>query len=294
MQPADRLRELMDLGIIEQVVRPLKSGKEASVFVVIADGEYCAAKVYKEAQHRSFRNRQDYVEGRSVRNSRQQRAMNSGSKFGQKQNEEAWQNAEAAAMARLHAAGVRIPRPRNNAEGVLLMDLVVDQNGDPAPQIATRQYSRNDALYAHDMVIHAVTGMLCAGLVHGDLSEFNILAAHDGPMIIDLPQAVDATRNNNAKRLLLRDVANVKRFFGRFAPELFRSEYGEEMWLLYESSLLRPNIQLTGRFQTARKHVDAQGLLKVIAEAKADAAKQAEIKQARDEARRDKVQGIKR
>jgi RIO kinase 1 len=281
----DSLRELLDLGTIQQVLRQLKSGKEASVYVVLAEGEVCAAKVYKRIEARTFRQRQDYVEGRQSGDTREQRAMDRGSRFGKRKREEAWQDAEAAAMRRLFAAGVRIPRPIANHDGVLLMDLVRDAGGEPAPQIAAARYDRQQALRMHSAIVHQVAAMLRAGLVHADLSEFNILSAADGPIIIDLPQAVDATVNNNAKRLLIRDVANVTRFFARFAPELRRTDYANEMWLLNQNQALRPDTRLTGRFQVAREAVDAQIVLRAIEDAKRDAAKREEVKRWREERR---------
>ncbi len=284
----DRLRDLIDEGIIDEVVRPLKSGKEAAVFVVIAEGEYRAAKVYKDVKLRNFRQRQDYVEGRQVGDSRKQRAMDKGSRFGKQLREQAWQTSEATAMSRLHAAGVRVPRVHASAEGVLVMDLVVDAEGNPAPQLAHARFTRDDALRCHGIVIRQIALMLCAGLIHADLSEFNILQAADGPMVIDLPQAVEATRNNNAKRMLLRDVANITRFFARYAPEVRRGDYGQEMWLLLENSALRPDSPLTGRFQAARQAVDTDVVLREIHAAKEEAAKREEIRQARMAEKREK------
>lgn len=281
----DALRELLELGSIQEVLRQLKSGKEASVFVVRADGAVCAAKVYKRLEARNFRNRQDYVEGRESGDSREQRAMSRGTRFGRKKREEAWQDAEAVAMRRLAAAGVRIPRPIANHGGVLLMDLVLDASGQPAPQIASGRYDRAQAVRLHGVIMHQVAAMLRAGLVHADLSEFNILLAGDGPTIIDLPQAVDAAANNNAKRLLIRDVANVTRFFSRFAPELRRTDYANEMWLLQQNQALRPDTRLTGRFQAARGAVDAALVLRAIEDAKRDAAKREEVRQWRESQR---------
>lgn len=277
----DPLRALLDDGVVQQVLRPLKSGKEASLFVVRVDDRICAAKVYKEAHHRSFRQRQDYVEGRQVRNSRLQRALDGGSRFGRQQRETVWQHAEADALGRLAAAGVRVPRVIQRADSVLIMDLVCDRFGEPAPQLAMLRYTRADAVGAHLHLMHEISRMLCAGVIHGDLSEYNILAAAAGLTIIDLPQAVDAASNTGAKRLLLRDVANITRFFARYAPELRRSEFGPEMWLLHEQSTLRPDSRLTGRYHAARGHVDEQIVLREIAAAKADAAKRAAIAAAR-------------
>lgn len=276
----DRLQELIDDGVIDGVLRPLKSGKEAAVFLVLADGHERAAKVYKAAEARNFRKRADYVEGRRVGNSRQQRAMDAGSRFGRQQNEAAWQQVEADAMQRLHAAGVRVPYLYQHGGGVLIMDLVRGEDGGPAPQLAALQYTKAEAVHYHREVIRQVVGMLCAGLVHGDLSEFNILLTPDGPMIIDLPQAVDAARNNQARRLLVRDVANITRFFARFAPQLRKTQYGKEMWLLHESSALDPDTPLTGRFEEAQHDVDAQIILREIEAAKREAAARHEAREA--------------
>jgi RIO kinase 1 len=282
----ESLRTLVDEGFIQEIIRPLKSGKEAAVFLVVVDGNVCAAKVYKQVHLRNFRQRQDYVEGRQSGNSRDQRAMDRGTRFGKQKREEAWQNAEADTMRKLHAAGVRVPRPHGNHDGILLMDLVTYRDGQPAPQVAAGRFDRPAAVDFHRRIMQEIARMLCAGVVHADLSEFNILEASDGPIIIDFPQAVDATRNNNAKRLLLRDVANVTRFFARFAPELRRTAYGEEMWLLNEQRLLKPDTALTGKFQAARGVVDAQIVLQAIEDAKRDAAKREEVKRWREEKKR--------
>ncbi|HAT09639.1 MAG TPA: serine protein kinase RIO [Planctomycetes bacterium] len=277
----DRLRSMIDDGFVRRIIRPLKSGKEAEVFVVETEDGICAAKVYKEAHRRNFRQRQDYVEGRRSGDTRRDRAIDSGSRFGQAQREAAWQTAESDTMRRLNAAGIRIPRLRQLGDGVLLMDLVTGADGDPAPQLATQHYQRDEAKHWHYQLVHEVSRMLCAGVVHGDLSEYNILHATNGPVIIDFPQATDAARNSNAKRLLLRDVNNLTRFFSRFAPELRRSEYGQEMWLLHEQTALKPDTRLTGRYTAARGAVDAQIVLREIEAAKRDAAKRAEIRAAR-------------
>lgn len=282
MQVPDSLHELLDQGVIGRILRQLKSGKEASIYVVEAEGQVCAAKVYKRIEARTFRQRQDYVEGRQSGDSREQRAMDRGSRFGRRKREEAWQGAEAAAMRRLVAAGVRVPRPLASHDGVLLMDLVRDAAGEPAPQIAAARYDRARAVWLHATIMQQIAAMLRAGLVHADLSEFNILAAAAGPTIIDLPQAVDATANNNAKRLLIRDVANITRFCSRFAPELRRTDYANEMWLLYQNQALHADTRLTGRFQAARGAVDTRLVLQAIEDAKRDAAKREEIRRARE------------
>jgi RIO kinase 1 len=286
----ERLTELVAEGFIQSIVRPLKSGKEAEVFVVVVDGVQRAAKVYKGMKQRTFRNRHDYLDGRQSGDSRQQRAMDKGSRFGKKQSEEAWQGAEAKAMATLHAAGVRIPRVHQHLDGVIVMDLVVDAQGQPAPQLAMCRFSKDEALYCHRFLMHQIARMLHAGLVHGDLSEFNILFGANGPVIIDLPQAIDAVKNNNAKRILIRDVANVTRFFSRWAPELRRTDYAQEMWLLLENAALTPDTQLTGRFAQARQAVDVAIVLREIEASKAEAAKRAEVKEWRAEQARIKAE----
>ena len=290
MQIPDGLRALIDDGFIQEIIRPLKSGKEAAVFLVVVDGQVCAAKVYKQAHLRNFRQRQDYVEGRQAGNTRDQRAMDRGTKFGKHKREEAWQNAESDTMRKLHAAGVRVPKPHGNHDGILLMDLVTYAPGQPAPQIAAGRFDHLAAVQFHRRIMQEIAKMLCAGVVHADLSEFNILEAADGPIIIDFPQSVDAARNNNAKRLLLRDVANVTRFFARFAPELRRTDYGNEMWLLNEQRMLKPDSPLTGKFQAARGVVDAGIVLQAIEDAKRDAAKREEVKQWREEKKKEASQ----
>ncbi len=285
-----RLSELLDDGIIQEICRPLKSGKEASVFVVrLRRRHHRAAKVYKDVRQRTFRQRADYVEGRQDADSRVQRAMDRGSRFGKQQREESWQSSEATALTRLHSAGVRVPQLHATGDSVLVMDLVLDNDGDPAPQLAHVHFTREQALRAHKLIMQQIARMLCSGLIHADLSEFNILMAFDGPMIIDLPQAVEAVRNNNAKRMLVRDVANVTRFCAKFAPELRRTEYAQEMWLLLEQSALRPDTPLTGRYQAARHTVDANTILREVQAAKAEAARREEIKQNRLEQQRNKA-----
>ena len=248
MKAPPRLQSLVEEGLIDTVVRQLMSGKEAMVYVVRCGDETRCAKIYKEASNRSFRQAVDYTENRKVKNSRQARAMAKGSKFGRQAQEAAWQSAEVDALYRLAAAGVRVPQPYNFHDGVLLMELVTDAHGDAAPRLNDVAFTPAQALAHHATLIDEVVRMLCAGVVHGDLSEFNILLAytpgaegqegHDGPVIIDLPQAVDAAGNNHAQRMLMRDVANLRDFFGQFAPELLATQYGPEMWSLYQSGLL--------------------------------------------------------
>ena len=268
MKPPARLRVLLDEGLIDSVVRQLMSGKEAEVYVVRCGDDTRCAKVYKEATHRSFRQAVDYTENRKVKNSRQARAMAKGTKFGRESTEAAWQSAEVDALYRLAGAGVRVPQPYNFHEGVLLMELVTDADGDAAPSLNDCQFSPVDAVKHHARLISEVVRMLCAGVVHGDLSEFNILLSHDGPVIIDLPQAVDAAGNNHARSMLLRDVNNLRDFFGRFAPALLSTDYGAEIWALYAQGLLNTDSVLTGRFAQRAKPVDVGGVLAEIEDAR--------------------------
>jgi RIO kinase 1 len=269
-----RLQPLLEEGIIESVVRQLMSGKEAMVFVVRAGGEVRCAKVYKEADRRSFRQAVDYTENRKTRNSRQARAMAKGTRYGRQSQERAWQNAEVDALRRLAAAGVRVPQPYNFHEGVLLMELVTDAEGNAAPRLNDVELSAEEALDFHQRLIVEVVRMLCAGVIHGDLSEFNILAAADGPVVIDLPQAVDAAGNNHARAMLERDVANLRNFFGRFAPEILATNYGDEIWAAYQGGTLTPAIVLTGRFARDESVVDLEGVVREIGDAeRAEAAR---------------------
>jgi RIO kinase 1 len=259
-------------GLIDSVVRQLKSGKEADVYVVRCGEETCAAKVYKEAHQRSFRQAVDYTENRKVRNSRQARAMAKGTAFGRKQQEAAWQSAEVDALYRLAAAGVRVPQPGNFHEGVLLMELVADEQGDAAPRLNDLSFSEEEAQQHHATLIDEVVRMLCAGVIHGDLSEFNILLAADGPVIIDLPQAVDAAGNNHAPRMLMRDVDNLRSFFGQHSPALLSTQYGPEIWALYAGGRLVPDMPLTGRYEQQPGEVDLSGVLREIEDARLEEA----------------------
>jgi RIO kinase 1 len=280
MKAPPRLQTLVEEGLIDSVVRQLMSGKEAMVFVVRCGNETRCAKIYKEATHRSFRQAVDYTENRKVKNSRSARAMAKGSKFGRQEQEAAWQSAEVDALYRLAAAGVRVPQPYNFFDGVLLMELVTDAHGDAAPRLNDVAFTPAQALQHHATLIAEVVRMLCAGVVHGDLSEFNILLAHipaeagavgvDEPVIIDLPQAVDAAGNNHAQRMLLRDVGNLRGFFGQFAPMLLKTDFGPEIWSLYQAGLLDNDTLLTGRFERAQADVDMQAVLREIDDARAE------------------------
>jgi len=272
MKAPQRLQTLVDEGLIDTVVRQLMSGKEAMVYVVRCGDETRCAKVYKEATHRSFRQAVDYTENRKVKNTRQARAMAKGTRFGRESQEAAWQSAEVDALYRLAAAGVRVPKPYNFFEGVLLMELVADEHGDAAPRLNDVAFTPEQARAHHVTLLAEVVRMLCAGVVHGDLSEFNILLAADGPVIIDLPQAVDAAGNNHAKRMLLRDVENLRNFFGRFAPELLTTDFGPEIWSLYERGMLTTEVVLTGHFERQAGAVDVGGVMREIDDARAEEA----------------------
>ena len=272
MKAPPRLQSLIEEGLIDTVVRQLMSGKEAMVFVVRCGDETRCAKVYKEATQRSFRQAVDYTENRKVKNSRQARAMAKGTKFGRQAQEAAWQSAEVDALYRLAGAGVRVPKPYNFHDGVLLMELVADANGDAAPRLNDVAFTLEEARAHHATLLKEVVRMLCAGVVHGDLSEFNILLAEDGPVIIDLPQAVDAAGNNHASRMLLRDVANLRGFFGQSAPELLATSYGAEIWDLYQRGLLRVDTPLTGRYEPVQGSVDLGSILREIDDARAEEA----------------------
>ncbi|MGZ8158093.1 MAG: PA4780 family RIO1-like protein kinase [Methylobacter sp.] len=271
MKTPKSIEPLVRDGLVDEVIRPLKSGKEAAVYVVLSEGEIRCAKVYKEVTKRGFHKQAEYQEGRKVRNSRQARAMEKNTRFGRKQQEEVWQNAEVDALYRLAAAGVRVPKPYNFVEGVLLMELVTDEHGSAAPRLNDLELSREQALEYHGLLIKEVVRMLCAGLVHGDLSEYNILVDANGPVIIDLPQAVDAAANNNAARMLERDVDNLADYFGRFAPELLTTQYGKEIWKLYESGDLTPQVELTGRFKASNKVADVRSVMREIKDAREEA-----------------------
>lgn len=271
MKTPKSLEPLVRDGLIDEVIRPLKSGKEAAVYVVLSEGEIRCAKVYKNVNQRGFHKQAQYQEGRKVRNSRQARAMEKNTRYGRKQQEEVWQNTEVDALYRLAAAGVRVPQPYNFVEDVLLMELVTDEQGSAAPRLNDLELTSEEALEYHGFLIMEVVTMLCAGLVHGDLSEYNILIDAHGPVIIDLPQAVDAAANNNASRMLERDVDNLAAYFGRFAPELLTTSYGKEIWKIYESGNLHPEVKLTGHFKNSNKVADVNSIMREINDAREEA-----------------------
>lgn len=264
MKTPTRLAALVEEGLVDEVIGQLMSGKEATVYVVRCGDEIRCAKVYKDANQRSFRKNASYQEGRKVKNSRQARAMEKGSRYGRKMQEEVWQNAEVDALYRLAAAGVCVPQPYICHEGVLLMDLVTDADGHPAPRLNDIELTAEQALEFHARLLNQVVRMLCAGIIHGDLSEYNILVGSDGPVIIDLPQAVDAAGNSNASAMLERDVANLASYFSRFAPELAASDYGKEIWRLYQAGSLTPESELTGRIEVDNRIADVGAVLEEV------------------------------
>lgn len=254
----------MDEGLIDEVVLQLKSGKEAQVYAVRCGDELRCAKIFKETRKRSFRQASTYHEGRRGRNSRRERAMSKKSRYGRREQEEAWQNAEVDALYRLSEAGVRVPTPHGFVDGVLLMEMIDDGEGGVAPRLGDVVPDEAEALDWHARIVADVARMLCAGLIHGDLSEFNVLIGRDGPVIIDLPQAVNAAGNNSARRMLLRDVENMRRCLGRYAPSLLQTDYGLELWALFETGELYPDYPLTGRFDRDSTSIDVGELLAVI------------------------------
>jgi len=265
------LQELIDDGVIDEVLRALKSGKEATVYLVRSGNERRCAKVYRDMGQRSFQKRAQYQEGRKVRGSRQARAMAKSTRFGRREQEASWKNAEVDALYQLVAAGVRVPKPFGYFNDVLVMELVTDAAGDPAPRLGEVDLSPEVAREYHRFLVEQVVRMLCLGLIHGDLSEFNVLVGADGPVIIDLPQVVNAAGNNGALAMLERDVNNLRNTLGRFAPELLTTEYAREMWSLFQQGELRPDSPLTGRFARDDSATDPAGVMLVIEDAREEA-----------------------
>ncbi len=264
MKIPKRLKPLLEDGLIDEVIRPLMSGKEAAVYIVRCGTEIRCAKVYKEANKRSFKQAVQYREGRKVRNSRRARAMEKGSRFGRGQQEEVWQNAELDALYRLADVGVRVPEPFGCFDGVLLMELITDNDGIVAPRLSEVSMTPEQAHEDHATMMHYIVRMLCAGIVHGDLSEFNVLVDERGPVIIDLPQAVDAAANNHAKWMLERDINNITDYYAQFAKNLENSFYAKEIWALYEDGILHPETVLSGDYSIIEEDIDVDIVLEEI------------------------------
>ncbi|WP_027082761.1 PA4780 family RIO1-like protein kinase [Lysobacter sp. HA18] len=268
MKTPASLQTLIDDGVIDEVLRPLKSGKEAAVYVVRAGDDVRCAKVYKDMAQRSFKQRVQYQEGRKVRGSRETRAIGKASKYGKKQQETAWKNTEVEALYTLRDAGVRVPTPYGYFHGVLVMQLVTDADGYSAPRLGEVELEADQAREFHTVLMRQVVRMLCCGLIHGDLSEYNVLVGPDGPVVIDFPQVVSAAGNNAARTMLLRDVNNLTASLGRWAPELLDTWYGEEMWALYEAGELQPDTPLTGKFTHDHRSVDLDSVRDAINDAR--------------------------
>ncbi|MFC3551670.1 PA4780 family RIO1-like protein kinase [Lysobacter cavernae] len=271
MKTPTALQALIDDGVIDEVLRPLKSGKEAAVYVVRSGDDVRCAKVYKDMAQRSFQQRVQYQEGRKVRGSREARAIGKASKYGRKQQETAWKNTEVDALYQLREAGVRVPEPHGYFHGVLVMELVTDADGFSAPRLGEVELTAEQAREFHTVLVRQVVRMLCCGLIHGDLSAYNVLVGPDGPVVIDFPQVVSATGNNAARRMLLRDVNNLTASLGRWAPELLDTWYGEEMWALFEAGALQPDTVLTGTFEHDERLADIDSVRDAINEARDEA-----------------------
>ena len=283
MKTPKRIQPLIDEGLVDEVLRPLMSGKEASVYVVRCGDHIRCAKVYKDASQRSFKKAVQYQEGRKVRSSRRARAMEKGSSYGREQAEESWQNAEVDALYKLADAGVRVPQPYGCFDGILLMELILDEEGDVAPRLNDIQLTAEQARRDHKTMMQDILRMLSVGLVHGDLSEFNVLQDPQGPVIIDLPQAVDAAANNNAQWMLERDVNNITQYYAQFAPELATTKYAKEIWSLFEAGNLNPNTELTGEFAESEQAADVSAVLDEINAAFAEMQERKERQQAANE-----------
>ena len=283
MKTPASLQTLIEDGVIDEVLRPLKSGKEAAVYVVRAGDDVRCAKVYKDMAQRSFKQRVQYQEGRKVRGSREARAIENASKYGKKQQETAWKNTEVDALYALRDAGVRVPQPYGYFHGVLVMELVTDAEGFSAPRLGEVELAADQAREYHGVLMRQVVRMLCCGLIHGDLSEYNVLVGPDGPVVIDFPQVVSAAGNNAARSMLLRDVNNLTASLGAWAPELLDTWYGEEMWALFEAGELQPDTLLTGRFVHDERSVDLDSVREAINDARELALIRQQGREAQDE-----------
>jgi RIO kinase 1 len=271
MKTPPALQPLIDDGIIDEVIRSLKSGKEATVYIVRSGTEHRCAKVYRDMAQRSFQQRSQYQEGRKIRGSRQARAIGKKTRFGRKEEESAWKNAEVSALYQLTAAGVRVPRPYGYFNGVLIMELITDAEGHSAPRLGETELTAQQACEYHSFLIQQIVRMLCVGLIHGDLSEYNVLVSGDGPVIIDLPQAVNATGNNSALPMLERDVNNIRDTLGQFAPQLLETNFAREMWALFEKGELLPDSKLTGKFIRDETTADLNRIMTAIDDARDEA-----------------------
>lgn len=264
MKTPKRIQPLIDEGLVDTVICELMSGKEATVYVVRCGEEIRCVKVYKESNQRNFRQHTNYTEGRRIKNSRYERAIKRGSRFGRSTQEEAWQSTEVDMLYRLANAGVRVPQPYNFFESVLLMELISNDRGDIAPRLNDIQPTAKQARLYHRILIRQIVRMLCAGVVHGDLSQYNILIGDQGPVIIDLPQAVDAAKNSNAQQMIKRDIDNLTAYLSRFAPELSQTDYGSEIWSLYQCGNLHESVNLTGQKQKNEAPVNVNKVLRII------------------------------
>jgi len=267
MKIPKRIKPLVEDGLVDEVIRPLMSGKEADVFIVRCGTEIRCAKIYKEADKRSFKQAAQYQEGRKVRNSRRARAMEKGSRFGRKEQEQVWQSTEVDALFRLARVGVRVPKAYGCFDGVLLMELICDEQGFEAPRLNDVAMSAVQAIEDHKLMMRYVVRMLCEGLVHGDLSEFNVLVDDHGPVIIDLPQVVNAAANNHAEHLLARDINKITTYYGLYAPEILRTRYAKEIWALYEAGELHPEVALSGEYDVIELDPDVDAVLEEIKQA---------------------------
>ena len=264
MKTPQRIESLIEEGLVDSVICQLMSGKEAMVYVVRCGDSLRCAKVYKETNQRSFHKNADYTDGRRMKSSRRGRAIEKGSRYGRKEREDEWQSAEMDALYRLARGGVRVPQPYAFFEGVLLMELITDGNGDVAPKMHDLELTAEQARGYHQILIRQAVRMLCAGIVHGDLSQYNVLIGNEGPVIIDLPQAIDAVGNNNAGSMFKRDIDNLTNYLGRFAPDLRQTDYGSEIWSLYQNGRLHPETELTGQFKHSEKPADVGDVMRVV------------------------------
>ena len=264
MRIPKRLEPLIEEGLIDSVICQLMSGKEAMIYMVRCGNQIRCAKVYKESNRRNFQQRSCYIEGRHVKNSRRARAMEKDSRYGHFAREEAWQSTEVDMLCRLGIAGVRVPKFYNFIAGVLLTELITDSEGNVAPRLSDLILTAKQAREYHRILIKQIVQMLCVGIVHGDLSQYNVLVDDRGPVIIDLPQAVNATDNHQARNIIKRDVDNLTAYFSRFAPELAQSDYATEIWSYYQRGRL-PHANLTGNVkQPDEKPVNVGNILQII------------------------------